>query len=235
MLFLFLWLVKWSKCLLQCLWFQTSVLTWCFCYRVNLPGDAHTEPVLVPPKARRSRAFCASADMKNCRIVQLHRTTFFFFFSKTTWPPTRKPQSTSFLFLRWMTSAKPSNRNYSKTREMWKTLTAPAQAKWTSVWANDSFSLSDTIASVFLINMWLSQNFFFFPPKNNKLPNRRQLDLGTVLHSTCHNEYEVDLQNTKQRPCDSRPCMQVFIQKPCLCASCPTSEENSLWMFPTGH
>lgn len=80
MLFLFLWLVKWSKCLLQCLWFQTSVLTWCFCYRVNLPGDAHTEPVLVPPKARRSRAFCASADMKNCRIVQLHRTTFFFFF-----------------------------------------------------------------------------------------------------------------------------------------------------------
>lgn len=64
-----------------------------------------------------------------------------------------------------MTSAKPSNRNYPKTREMWKTLTAPAQAKWTSVWANDSFSLSDTIASVFLINMWLSQNFFFFPPK----------------------------------------------------------------------
>lgn len=95
-----LWLVKWSKCLLQCLWFLTSVLTWCVFYRVNLPGDAHTEPVLVPPKARRSRAFCASADMKNCRIVQLHRTTFFFFFSKTTWPPTRKPQSTSFLFLR---------------------------------------------------------------------------------------------------------------------------------------
>lgn len=76
------WLVKWSKCLLQCLWFQTSVLTWCFCYRVNLPGDAHTEPVLVPPKARRSRAFCASADTKNCRIVQLHRTTFFFFSPK---------------------------------------------------------------------------------------------------------------------------------------------------------